>query len=84
MHLYNISGAAQLDLSRPGYVSVRSQAIKSDGDFKNFSSNGSLKSSDLSYFIWILEKQAKKVRLVDAFGGDSLNPDTLGISESTE
>lgn len=84
MFMYNISGAAQLDLSRPGYNSVRSMTTIDDGDFHTFSSNGTLKSGDIIYFKSLFKKQAQKVKVVDAFGGDSLNPEALGISTPTD
>ncbi|NTW62199.1 hypothetical protein HGB25_02210 [Candidatus Saccharibacteria bacterium] len=77
MFMYNSSGAAQLDLSRPGYQSVRSKAVVNDGDFHNFSKNGSLKKADLDYFKSQFEKQTSKVQVVDAFGSDPLNPSTF-------
>ena len=39
MMMYSSSGAAQLDLSRPGYDDVRDQIDKSD-DFNDYSSTG--------------------------------------------
>jgi len=83
MALYNSSGAAQLDLSRPGYKSVRSQAGKDDGDFQTFSSSGSISKEIISNFKATYDKQAQKIKVVDAFGGDPLSPDALGISATT-
>ena len=83
MALYNSSGAAQLDLSRPGYKSVRSQAGKDDGDFQTFSSSGLISKEIISSFKATYDKQAKKIKAVDAFVGDPLSPDALGISAST-
>lgn len=80
MYMYNSSGAAQLDLSRPGYVSVRSQAISDDGDFKNYSSTGTIDQSSITEFKTLYASQAQKTKAVDAFGGDPLSPDALGIS----
>ena len=80
MSMYNSSGAAQLDLSRPGYVSVRSQAITNDGDFKNYTSTGPINQSTIDEFKTLYASQAQKTKAVDAFGGDPLSPDALGIS----
>ncbi len=77
MYMYNTSGAAQLDLSRPGYVSVRSQAITSDEDFKNYSPTGMLNQSAISEFQSLFSSQATKTKSVDAFGGDPLSPNAL-------
>ena len=84
MALYNGSGAAQLDLSRPGYKEVRSQAITNDSDFKNYSSTGPINQDSISEFKTLFEQQANKTKSVDAFGGDPLNPDVLVISAPSE
>lgn len=84
MSMYNSSGAAQLDLSRPGYISVRSQAITSDDDFKNYTSTGQINQSTISEFKLLYAGQAQKTKAVDAFGGDPLSPDALGIAVTTK
>lgn len=80
MYMYNSSGAAQLDLSRPGYVGVRSQAISNDGDFKNYSSTGSIDKTVINEFKKLYSTQADKTKSVDAFGGDPLSPTALGLT----
>ncbi len=80
MTMYNGSGAAQLDLSRPGYVSVRSQAMTNEDGLKIFLSTGEINKSVINDFKSLFNKQAQKVKAVDAFGGDPLSPDALGIS----
>lgn len=80
MTLYATSGAAQLDLSRPGYKSVTSQAITSDASFKNYPTTGKLDDQAISQFKTLYDTQAAKVIAVDAFAGDPLNPDSLQIS----
>lgn len=80
MAMYNSSGAAQLDLSRPGYKSVRSQAGKNDGDFQIFSASGPISKDVINDFKSIYAKQAQKIKAVDAFGGDPLSPEALGLS----
>jgi len=79
MSMYSSSGAAQLDLSRPGYVSVRDKAVKSDADFQTFSSSCEINQKTISKFKVSFTKQAVKVKTVDAFGGDPLSPQSLGI-----
>ena len=81
MEMYNSSGAAQLDLSRPGYVSVRSQAVTNDDGFQKYSATGPINQTTISDFKSIYKQQSQKTKAVDAFGGDSLNPDALGISD---
>lgn len=80
MTMYNKSGAAQLDLSRPGYVSVRSQSITNDNDFQSFSSTGPIDKKSIAEFKKLYDKQAEKVKSFNAFGGDPLSADALGIS----
>lgn len=77
MNLYNKSGAAQLDLSRPGYVSVRSQATNSDSSFQAYSSTGSISQKIIDEFQEIFSERATKAKAVDAFSSDPLSPESL-------
>lgn len=79
MYLYNTSGASQLDLSRPGYKSVRSRASSGSSDFQSFSETGSVDQSTIDEFKGLYENQTSKIKSYDAFGKDTLNPDLLGI-----
>lgn len=79
MALYYSSGAAQLDLSRPGYKDVRAQVINND-NFQNYSSSGPINQTTISEFSVLYAEQSKKTESVDAFGGDPLSPDALGIN----
>jgi hypothetical protein len=80
--LYNSSGAAQLDLSRPGYKDVRAQVVNND-DFQNYSSTGPINQTTITEFETLYEQQAAKIESVDAFGGDPLSPDALGLNVVT-
>lgn len=80
MELYASSGAAQLDLSRPGYSAVTSQAVNTDSDFKNYAPVGQLDASSIGEFKALYDKQATKAKAVDAFSGDPLDPTVLEIS----
>lgn len=79
MFLYDRSGAAQLDLSRPGYVDVRSQSITSDSDFVEYPSTGSVNQSTIDEFKTLFDQQSEKAKAIDAFGGDPLSDSALGI-----
>lgn len=81
--LYASSGAAQLDLSRPGYRAVSDQAENGDGGFENYSAAGTIDQKSINEFQSIYDKQATKAKAVDAFSGDPLNPDALEISAQT-
>jgi hypothetical protein len=83
MALYASSGTAQLDLSRPGYRSVSSQAVNTDSDFENYASSGQINKAALTEFNTLYQKQAIKAKAVDAFSGDPLDPDVLEISAPT-
>ncbi|MBN9397633.1 hypothetical protein BGO18_04445 [Candidatus Saccharibacteria bacterium 47-87] len=74
--IYNMSGAAQLDLSRPGYLSVSSQAEKTDS-INGYSSTGSVNKQTIQSFLKQYDEQIQKAKSVDAFSGDPLNPDVL-------
>ena len=49
LHIYNASGAVQVDLSRPGYQSVRKEATANTSD-EQFSATGNLDTKAYSQF----------------------------------
>lgn len=79
LSLYGSSGAAQLDLSRPGLEDIREQAAKDDGEYEGFSSSGTLDEDALKEFDKLYSEKLSEVRAVDAFGGDALSPKSLQI-----
>lgn len=79
MALYSSSGAAQLDLSRPGYVGVRSQADTKINNYKDFPSVGVIDISVINEFKDILSAQSDNILAADAFSGDPLSPEALGF-----
>jgi len=80
--LYNSSGAAQLDLSRPGYQSVRDQVTKSN-DFTGFSSSGSIDKDTLEEFRKLYDEKLKEATAVQSFGGDVMSDEAIGIEPAT-
>jgi len=80
--IYNVSGAAQLDLSRPGYQSVSNQVEREDSS-DQFSPSGSVTNESINEFIKLYDDQARKTKSVDAFNGDPLNPELLEFSDET-
>ena len=74
--MYNSSGTAQLDLSRPGYRSVSSK-VEKDNKMDAYSANGPVNKETIQEFIKLYDEQAKKAKAVDAFNGDPLNPEVL-------
>lgn len=83
MALYASSGAAQLDLSRPGYSAVTSQALKNDNGFENYSNSGDINKASIDEFRTLYDRQATKAKAVDAFRGDPLDPAALELSLPT-
>jgi hypothetical protein len=74
--IYNSTGAAQLDLSRPGYRSVSSQVEKTD-EIDTYSATGPVNKDTIQEFMKLYDAQASKAKAVDAFNGDPLNPEVL-------
>ena len=79
--LYNVSGTAQLDLSRPGYQSVSDQ-VETNNDIDEYGAFGAVNKTTVDEFTTIYDKQATKVKAVDAFNGDPLNPEVLEFGAS--
>lgn len=74
--IYNSSGAAQLDLSRPGYLSV-SDKVQTSDDINTYSASGAVNKETIEEFIELYDAQISKAMKVDAFNGDPLNPEVL-------
>ena len=78
MALYSSSGAAQLDLSRPGYQSVREQASRT-AEFEAFPATGKIDEKAISQFKELYDKKAKEATSVDSFGGDVMTDEALSL-----
>jgi len=78
--LYATSGAAQLDLSRPGYTSVRNQALRSDA-FDGYPSSGAIDKQAIDTFRKLYDKQAEKATNFDSFGGNVMSDQALSLDE---
>lgn len=76
--LYASSGAAQLDLSRPGYQSVREQASK-DSSFSGFAANGEINKEVLEQFQALYDERAKQAVGLESFGGEGMSDVSLSI-----
>jgi hypothetical protein len=76
--LYASSGAAQLDLTRPGYQSVRQQAGGED-KLDAFPSTGELDGKSLEQFRKLYDERAKQATSVDSFGGGVMSDESLSI-----
>lgn len=79
MHLYNRSGAAQLDLSLPGLQEQRIQA-QSTERFETFSASGALDEDALSQFNQIYTGQQSALsRDKNGFNPELLDDEALNI-----
>ena len=76
--LYNSSGAAQLDLSRPGYQSIRQQATDSE-TFTSYPATGELDKEALNTFRTMYSEQSKRLTEVNSFGGNVMSDKSLSI-----
>lgn len=81
MALYESSGAAQLDLSRPGYNLVRSEVNQSNA-FEGFPADGPVTRDVLDEFQELYEKQVKPVTGKDAFSSAVLDDSALNIDDA--
>jgi len=78
MALYESSGAAQLDLSRPGFKSVQGQVNQNDS-FESFSADGTVDQKVISDFQKLYDKQTSRVDSSDVFSSVSLSDAALQI-----
>lgn len=82
MAMYTSSGAAQLDLSGPGYKDVQSKADRGEA-ITAFPATGPLDQKSLNDFRTMYDSQAKQVLGYDSFGGDPMSDQALGLDMST-
>lgn len=76
MVIYNVSGSAQLDLSRPGYQTVSDQ-VEESVEITEYGAFGPVNKDTVDEFKAIYKEQAAKAKAIDAFNGDPLNPELL-------
>lgn len=76
--LYASSGTAQLDLTRPGYQSVRDQAPRSD-TFSGFPATGTLDKAALEQYEKLYDERAKQAVGVESFGGNGMSDESLSV-----
>ncbi len=76
--LYASSGAAQLDLSRPGYVSVRDKATRSD-TVDSFPATGKLDKKALDQFRKLYDQRVQQIGSNESFGGTVMSDASLSI-----
>lgn len=79
MALYASSGTAQVDLSRPGYSSVRDQAKENDSIYDDFSGTGPIDSETLLKFETLYSARSQQITGAKAFNSDPLSDMSLRI-----
>lgn len=79
MALYSSSGAAQLDLSRPGYVTTQDKSSQ-PAEFNGYDSVGDINSVTLDEFRQLYSAKVKEATGTQRFGGAVLSDENLGIN----
>ena len=78
LEIYNTSGAAQVDLSRPGYQSVRKEAtLEQPND--QFEASGNLDDKSYEKFYEMYDRHAGRSADVSSFGDQALSDESLQI-----
>lgn len=78
LNLYNSSGAAQVDLSRPGYQSIQSEASRGNVE-DSFSASGKLDDKAFAEFDTLYNNHVKQVVGVDSFDPQALDVTSLQL-----
>lgn len=77
--IYVMSGAINIDLSRPGYESVRDETADAPEDDMPFSSSGKIDDDARNDFLRRLEAYQTEMNQMNDFGGDSLSDKSLNL-----
>ncbi|HET8690093.1 MAG TPA: hypothetical protein VFL81_01535 [Candidatus Saccharimonadales bacterium] len=82
MSLYYSTGAEVLDLSRPGYESVRKAVESKPHDDTNFSGDGPIDAKVIKQFDGLYQINRKDLKSIDDFSNQKpLSDDSLGLSQ---
>lgn len=81
--IYEVSGAAMLDLSRPGYEPARKQLQKTNGQLQ-FSSKEPIDQSVVKKFRSLYKKQTDDIHKLNSFNGKVLDDSQLLSTQSPE
>lgn len=84
LFMYQVSGTAQLDLSRPGYQSPADQTPIVETEVGDYSASGDINLSSIEEFKALYDEQATSATSVDAFSGDPLSPESLEYAVTTQ
>lgn len=82
LRLYNATGSAQIDLSRPDYQGVGEIVQKDKTQYTEYSATGDITKQSLSQFKDLFDDKVTEMKKIDAFGGsDVLSPEGLSIDD---
>ncbi|MFS8118186.1 MAG: hypothetical protein ACMG55_06795 [Microcoleus sp.] len=76
--IYVSSGVSSIDLSRPGFDSLR-QHVKNEGNANNFSSTGPLDNQAFDLFTKIYNKQTTELQATGSFSDDAFSDANIGL-----
>lgn len=84
LFLYTNSGTVQIDLSRPDYEGISETAETHKGTYVEYPAIGPINETTLKEFDASYSKQIENMKSFDAFGGDPLDAEALGINNKAE
>ena len=84
MSLYQSSGAAQLDFSRPGYQAVRKEAGGSSSATVSYPAEGPLTDKALNDFKKMYTEQTTKATATQSFQPSALSDESLQLYDKTD
>lgn len=83
LNLYHSNGTAQLDLSRPGFQSVRDKIDRS-GDNDGFAASGRLDKAAFDEFRTKYQEQAERAKSTKGFSAEPLSDKALELDRVFE
>lgn len=84
MSLYQSSGAAQLDFSRPGYQAVRKEAGGSSSATVSYPAEGPLTDKAMDDFKKMYVEQTTKATATPSFQSSALSDESLQLYDKTD
>lgn len=82
LSLYHSSGAAQLDLSRPGYRTVRKEAGQKQARTVTYPSSGQFDEKALAEFRSLYQDRVNRITATRSFEASAISDDALQLYET--
>jgi hypothetical protein len=79
VYMYVSSGVSQLDLSRPGYESIREQ-VEYNSSRQVFDDEGPVNEDSVDEFLELLNERMDELQNISDFSGQSLDDATLDLN----